>query len=135
MMSCCMLVCVWVRIQILNMILSRLRCKTQWWEANHKVGRSWVPNTFPKAYLNTKPISLVVRSMVLPREDTIFMVPRPLQKLGGNSNSYALCPQVSLRWLPFFETLRGLGLQTGGRCAWPTSTLPWTLSIVGHCAS
>ena len=81
----CMLVCVWVRIQALNMILLRLRCKTQWWEANLRVGRPWVPNIFPRTYLNFKPISLVVRSMVLPQMDAMFMVPRSLQKLGGDS--------------------------------------------------
>ena len=58
----CVLVCVWVRIQVLNMILTRLRYKTQWWEANLRVGRSSIPNTFPRAYLNSEPISLVVRS-------------------------------------------------------------------------
>ena len=43
-------------------------------------------NTFPRTYLNSEPISLVVRSMVLPQNDAIFMVPRPLQKLGGDSS-------------------------------------------------
>ena len=47
------------------------------------------PNTFPRPYHNFEPIPLVVRSMVLPRNDAIYMVPRPLQKLGGNS---PLCP-------------------------------------------
>ena len=47
---------------------------------------SWVPNTFPRMYLNSGPISLVVRSMVLPQENAIYMVPRPWQKLGGDSN-------------------------------------------------
>ena len=45
-----------------------------------------MPNTFPRAYLNSKPIFLVVRSMVLPQEDAIYMVLRSLQKLGGNSD-------------------------------------------------
>jgi len=61
------------------MILSSLRHKTQRWEANLRVGRSWVPNTFPRTYLNSELIYLVVRSVVLPWKDTIFMVPRPLQ--------------------------------------------------------
>ena len=84
----CMLVCMWVRIQVLNMILSRLRCKIQWWEANLKVRWSWVPNTFLRTYLNSEAISLVARSMVLPWEDAIYMVPRPLQKLSGDSIRY-----------------------------------------------
>ena len=67
------------------MILSRLRRKTQWWDAILKVGQSWVTNTFPRTYLNSEPISLVLRSMILPQKDAIFMVPRPFQKLGGNS--------------------------------------------------
>ena len=50
----CMLVCVWVRIQVLILFLMRLRHKTQRWEA--KVGWSWVPNAFPRMYLNSKPI-------------------------------------------------------------------------------
>ena len=45
-----------------------------------------MPNTFPRTYLNSKLISLVIRSMVLPRKDAIFMIPRPLQKLGGDSS-------------------------------------------------
>ena len=76
------------RIQVLNMILLRLICKTQCWETNLRVGQSWVPNTFPRTYLNSKLISLVVRSMVLPWEVAIYMVPRPLQKLRGNSNIF-----------------------------------------------
>ena len=44
-----------------------------------------VPNTFLRMYLNSKPISLVVRSKVLVREDVIYMVPRRLKKLGGDS--------------------------------------------------
>ena len=44
-----------------------------------------MPNTFPRTYLNSEPISLVVRSMVLPQKDVIFMIPRPLQKLGDDS--------------------------------------------------
>ena len=76
------------RIQVLNMILLRLICKTQCWETNLRVGQSWVPNTFPRTYLNSKLISLVVRSMVLPWEVAIYMVLRPLQKLRGNSNIF-----------------------------------------------
>ena len=53
----CMLVCVCkFRIQVLRLFLIGLRYKTQWWEANLRVGRSWVPNTFPIAYLNSEPI-------------------------------------------------------------------------------
>ena len=70
----------------------RLRHQTQWEEANLRVGRFWVPNTFLRPYLNFESISLVVRSMVLPRKDAIFMVPRPLQKLGGDS---PLCPHLA----------------------------------------
>ena len=44
------------------MPLIRLRHKTQWWEANLRVGQFWVPNTFLRLYLNSKPIFLVVRS-------------------------------------------------------------------------
>ena len=65
---------------MLNMILYRLRRKTQWWEANLKVWWSWVPNTFPRTYLNFEPISLVVKSMVLSQKDAILIVPRSLQK-------------------------------------------------------
>ena len=51
-----------------------------------------MPNTFLRPYLNFKPISLVVRSKkVLPWEDTIYRVPRSLQKLGDDS--HLLCPQ------------------------------------------
>ena len=46
-----------------------------------------MPNTFPRVYLNFKPISLIVRSKILPRRDAIYIVPRPLQKLGGNSQT------------------------------------------------
>ena len=81
----CMLVCVWVIDTNIEMFLMRLKRKTQWWEANLRVGRSWVPNTFPRAFLNTKPISMIVRSMVFPQEEAIYMVPRPLQKLGSDS--------------------------------------------------
>ena len=65
----------------------RLRHKTQWWETNLRVGRFWVPNTFPRMNLNSKPISLIVRSMFLPQKDDIYMVPRPFQKLGGDSKT------------------------------------------------
>ena len=45
--------------------------------------------TFPRPYLNSEPISLAVRSKVLPRKDAIYIVPRPLQKLGDD---FPLCP-------------------------------------------
>ena len=70
---------------MLNVPLIGLRHKTQWEEANLRVGRFWVPNSFLKLYRNFEPISLVVRSMVIPWEDAIYMVPRRLQKLDGNS--------------------------------------------------
>ena len=57
-----MLVCVWVRIIILSVPLIGLRHKTQWWEANLRVGQFWVFNTFRRLYLNSEPIYLVVRS-------------------------------------------------------------------------
>ena len=44
-----------------------------------------MPNTFPRMYLNSESISLVVILIVLPLKDAIFIVPRPLQKLGGDS--------------------------------------------------
>ena len=75
-----------------NVPLIGLRRKTQREEANLRVGKFWVPNTFLRSYPNSEPISLVVRSMVLYREDAIYMVPRPLQKLGGDS--HPLCPHV-----------------------------------------
>ena len=40
-------------MQVLRVLLMRLRYKTQRWEANPKVGRSCVSNTFPRAYLNS----------------------------------------------------------------------------------
>ena len=84
---------------MLNMTLIGLRHKTQWEEANPSVVQFWVPNTFLRLYLNFEPISLVVRSMVLPREDAIYMVPRPLQKLGGD---ILLCPHhaytMNMHW-------------------------------------
>ena len=55
-MPCCMLrymlLCVWVRMTMLDMALIGLRRKTQWLEANPRVGQLRVPNTFPKPYLN-----------------------------------------------------------------------------------
>ena len=75
---------------MLNMPLIGLRHKTQWEEANLMVGRFWVPNTFLRPYINYKHIPLVVKSIVLPWEDTIYILPRPLQKLGGDS---PLCPR------------------------------------------
>ena len=53
-----------------------------------------VPNTFLSIYLNSEPISLVVRSKVL-REDAIYMVPWPLQKLSGDSP----CVRIPLAYL------------------------------------
>ena len=98
MMPCCtlrcMLVCMWVRIQVLNMILLRLRHKMQWWEANFRVEWSWVPNTFPRMYLNSEPISLVVRLMVIPWKDATLMVLRPLQKLCGDSSVMSTIAQL-----------------------------------------
>ena len=76
------------------MPLIGLRHKTQWEESNFRVGHFWVPNTFLKPYLNSEPISCSKIKNVLPRENTIYMVPRPLQKLGGNS---LLCSQGCVR--------------------------------------
>ena len=45
--------------------------------------------------------------MVLPREDTIYMVPIPLQKLGGDSS---LCPQLPRELLNALER-QGEGLK------------------------
>ena len=67
-------------------------------ETNLRVGWFWVPNTFPKPYLNSKPISLVVRSKGPSLKDTIYMVPRPLQKLDGASNTS-----------PYVHILQGIG--------------------------
>ena len=73
-------------MQVLSVPLIGLRHKTQWWEANLRVKRFWVPNTFPRPYLNSKPISLVVTSKCpSSKERYIYMIFRPLQKLGGNS--------------------------------------------------
>ena len=96
----CMLVCVCVRV----LILSRLRHKTQWWEANLRVRRSWVLNTFLRTYLNSEPISLIVRSIVLPRENAIYTVPRPLQKLGDDSNTFP-CVHRCLTPSPYITRL------------------------------
>ena len=70
---------------MLNVPLIWLRHKTQWEEANLRVEQFWVLNTFPKLYLNSEPIFLVIRSMVLSRENAIYMVLRLLQKLGSDS--------------------------------------------------
>jgi len=70
----CTLACVWVRIQVLNLFLIRLRHKTQWSKANLRVGRSWVPNTFLRAYLNSEPIPQVVRLMFIPEEVYIWFL-------------------------------------------------------------
>ena len=80
----CMLACVSIDA-MLNVPLIVLRHKIQWEEANLRVGRFWVLNTFPRPYLNSKLISLIVRSMVIPQKNAIYLVPKPLQKLGGNS--------------------------------------------------
>ena len=80
----CMLACVSIDA-MLNVPLIVLRHKTQSEEANLRVGRFWVLNTFPRLYLNSKLISLIVRSMVIPQKNAIYLVPKPLQKLGGNS--------------------------------------------------
>ena len=45
--------------------------------------------------------------MVFPREDAIYMVPRPLQKLGGDSS---LCPQLPREILKALER-QGEGLK------------------------
>ena len=66
-------VCVWVRITILSVPLIGLRHKTQWEEANLRVGRFWVSNTFPRPYLNFKPISLVVKSKRFFLERTLYI--------------------------------------------------------------
>ena len=85
----CMLACVSIDA-MLNVPLIVLRHKTQSEEANLRVGRFWVLNTFPRLYLNSKLISLIVRSMVIPQKNAIYIIPRPLQKLGDDS---PLCPQ------------------------------------------
>ena len=55
-LDACYCVCVCEsRIQVFKWFLIELRYRTQWWEANLRVGRSWVPNTFPRAYLNSEP--------------------------------------------------------------------------------
>jgi len=36
------------------------RHKIQWWEANLRVGRYWVPNIFPRPYLNSEPKYLAI---------------------------------------------------------------------------
>ena len=82
-------VCVSLEYKYWKLFLIRLRCKTQWWKANFRVGRSWDPNTFPRTYLNSETrISGSKIKKVPPREDVIYMVPRPLQKLGGDSPLY-----------------------------------------------
>ena len=65
--------CVWVRITILSVTLIRLIHKTQWEEANLRIGRFWVPNTFPRPYLNFEHISLVVRSKWSFLEKTLYI--------------------------------------------------------------
>ena len=61
----CVLMCVCVCVNIdavLSVHLIGLRHNTQWREANLRVRWFWVPNTFLRPYLNSEPISLVVRS-------------------------------------------------------------------------
>ena len=56
-MSCCMLVCMCVSIdESVEHDFNKVRHKTQLWETNLRVRQSWVPNTFPRAYLNSEPI-------------------------------------------------------------------------------
>ena len=62
-MPCCLLdtwcVCVCVcefRTQVLYLFLIRLGFNTQRWEANLRIGQSWVPNTFSRVYLNSEPV-------------------------------------------------------------------------------
>ena len=95
--SVCVCVCEF-RMQVLKSFFIGLTHKTQQWEANLRVGRSWVPNTFPRAY-KLRTHTLVVRSKVLSREDAIYMVSRPTQKLGDDSKNDPLCPQLPwMRW-------------------------------------
>ena len=55
-LDACYCVCVCEsRIQVFKWFLIELRYRTQWWEANLRVGQSWVPNTFLRAYLNSEP--------------------------------------------------------------------------------
>ena len=51
-MLVCMCVCVSLEYKCLDIFLIRLRHRTQRWEANLRVGQSWVPNTFLRAYPN-----------------------------------------------------------------------------------
>ena len=48
-------------------------------------------------------------------------------------------PMVGRQFLlggwPFSKTLKGLGLPTGDRYAWPAFTPLWTLSIEGLCTN
>ena len=69
------------------MYLIGLRHKIQWEEANPRVGWFWVPNTFPKPYLNSEPISLLVRSKRSFLKRTLGG-----DSIGGNEfNYYVLC--------------------------------------------
>ena len=60
----CMLVCVCVCELDANIeyALNRVKTLDTRCEANLRVGRFWVPNTFPRPYVNSNPKSLVVRS-------------------------------------------------------------------------
>ena len=74
---------------ILSMPLIGLRHKTQWKEANPRVGWFWVPNTFLKAVPKFQThISGSKIKKAISQEDAIYMVPRPLQNLGGDSPYY-----------------------------------------------
>ena len=63
-------------------------------------------------YLNSEPISLVLRVMDLPRKDAIYMVPRPLQKLGGDSSLVPTDQRGSPSMIPNFsgDLIDGLNL-------------------------
>ena len=95
------------------MSLIGLRHKTQWWEANLRVVWFWVPNTFLRPYLDSKPISPDLRSKGPSSRGRIYMVPRPLQKLSGNSpppppvhNNWCLWGIPNVLW----QLVNGLGL-------------------------
>ena len=68
----CMLVCVSIDV-MLSVPLIGLRHKTQWREDNLRVRRFWVPNTFPRPYLNSKSISLIVKSKRSFLERTLYI--------------------------------------------------------------
>ena len=70
-----------------------------------------MPNTFLRLYLNSELISLVVRLMVFPRKDAIYMVPRPLKKLGDNFILHCVhnCGLGVVRWMGFGGLLGMIG--------------------------